>query len=60
LHFLGFAGDVTSHRGCRKGEEEKMTQIHPSLRLCPRRRVEKTRRHCSGGSEDFLAVFPDF
>jgi hypothetical protein len=37
-----------------------MTQIHPSLRLCQRRRMEKTRRHCSSGSEDFPAVFPDF
>jgi hypothetical protein len=47
LRFLGFAGDVTSLRRCRRGKEEKTTQIHPSLRLCSRRRVEETRRHCS-------------
>jgi len=60
LRFLGFAGGVTSHRRCRRGEEEKTTQIHPSLRLCPRRRVVETRCHCSCSFRSLPLQFLNF
>jgi hypothetical protein len=39
LRFFDFAGDVTSHRQCRKGEEEKTSQIALPLGFFLRRCV---------------------